>query len=159
MILDAIVQQVHTNSLLVREMDSNNEYLVNVSNARRFSRGDCVRITHTGQMTLSIPPQIIATSVQPIRCNPVRPPSPPRPPFPSRPPSPPPSRPSEMTAIILQRQRNGLLVRDIGNNRQIFVQTPHSDHFCRGQRIVVAYDTMRMNNPPEVNAIDIRTIC
>lgn len=151
MILNTIVQQVNMNSLLVREIGSNNEYQVNVFNARRFSRGDCVRIIHTGQMTLSIPPQISAISVQRIECDPVRPPVPSRPPVSSR--------PSEMTAIILQRRRHELLVRDVFNNRQIVVRTINADHFCEGQRIVVTYDTMRMNNPPEVDAISIRAIC
>lgn len=152
MILDAIVQQVNVNSLLVREMNSNNEVLVNnVSGTQRFSRGDCVRINHTGQMTLSIPPQVNAISVQHIMCDPVRPS------FPSRPPIP--SRPSEMTAIVLERRRNELLVRDISNNRQVIVRTPHVNHFCSGQRIIITHDSIRISNPPEVDAIDIRTIC
>lgn len=145
MILDAIVHQVNWNNLLVREVGTNQEILVNFQNSRRFSRGDCVRIVHTGQMTMSIPPQISAISIQTTNC---------------RPPMPPPSLgPSEMTVTILQTRRNELLVRDIRNNRQMIVRTPYVHHFCRGQRIIVAYDTIRMNNPPEVNAIDIRPIC
>lgn len=149
--LDAIVQQVNMNSLLVREIDTNNEYIVNVSNTRGFARGNCVRINHTGQMTLSIPPQITAISIRRILCNPVRPSFPPRPSSSSR--------PSEMTAITLQKRRNELLVRDIDNNRQVIVRTPHADHFCIRQRIVITYDSIRMNNPPEVEAISIRSLC
>lgn len=145
MVLDAIVHQVNWNSLLVREVGSNQEILVNFPNSRRFSRGDCVRIVHTGQMTMSIPPQVSAISVQVINCRPsINPPS---------------SRPSEMTVNILQTRRNELLVRDIRSNRQMIVRTPYVHHFCRGQRIIVTYDTIRMNNPPDVDAIDIRLIC
>lgn len=145
MILEGVVQQVNPNSLLVREISTNNEILVNAANTRRFSRGDCVRVVHSGQMTFSIPPQIIAGSIQQIRCNQ----------FDHRPPG----APSEMTALILQRRQGELLVRDIRNARQIIVVTPHSNHFCRGQRIIVTYDTIRMTNPPRVDARNIRTIC
>lgn len=146
MILDAIVQEVNWRSLLVREIGSRNEILVNnVFNAQNFSRGNCVRIHYTGQMTLSIPPQISAISVENIECDPERPSSP--------------SRPSEMTAIVLQRRRNELLTRNLSNNHEIIVRTPHADHFCIGQRLIVTYDSILMNNPPEVEAISIRSIC
>lgn len=147
MFLNAMILEINPGRMLVRDLSNNNEVLVHYRNAGRFSRGDCVRITHTGAMTFSIPPQITAISIQRTQgC--VRPPDPPSQ-----------SRPSEMRATIIQRQRGGLLVRNMRDNRQMFVRTPFSHHFCPRQRIIVTYNTIIMNNPPEVTAIDISQIC
>lgn len=143
MYMNATVLRVNTGNLLVRDLKNHQEVLVHYRNTRGFSPGNHIRIEFNGQMTPSIPPQITAISIQVIRD-----------------PAPPPqSRPSEVRAIVLQRRRTSLLVRDMGNNRQLVVNTPHSHHFCIGQRIVVKHDRIIMNNPPEINAIDITTMC
>lgn len=141
--MTATVLRVNAGSLLVKD-SIHQEVLVHFRNARRFSQGDHIRITFNGQMTRSIPPQITATSIQRIH-NPA--------------PRPPQSTPTKIRAVILQKRRGSLLVRNISNNRQLLVHSPHSRHYCTGQRIAVQYDAMIMNNPPEVNAIDIEPIC
>lgn len=141
MIMTATVIRVHAGSLLVRDSCNGMEVRVLFRNAGRFSPGDFVRITHSGRMTHSIPPQITALSVQRVQAPPHH------------------SRPSETRAVILQRRRNSLLVRDLGNNRQLLVHFRDAHHFCTGQRIVIRHDAIRLNNPPEVDAIDITPIC
>jgi len=143
MFMNAIVLQVNSGNLLVRDFENNQEVLVHFRDTRGFRPGDHIRIEFNGQMTKSIPPQITATSI--LRMQHPAPPSP--------------SRPTETRATIIQRRGNSLLVREMNNNRQLAVRTPHAHHFCVGQRIVVKYDTIIMNNPPEVNAIDITAIC
>lgn len=144
MIMTATALRVDDRSLLVMDNRNNQEVLVHFRNARMFSPGDRISITFNGQMTHSIPPQITATSIRLIQ---------------SAQPPPSQSRPSEMNATVIQRRNNSLLVRDMSNNRQILVHSPHSSHFCVGQRIVIQYDTIVMNNPPEVTAIDINPVC
>jgi len=143
MFVYAAVLRVNSGNLLVRDFENNQEVLVHFRNARNFRPGDHIRIEFNGQMTHSIPPQITAISIQRI----------PHPVPPSQ------SRPTETRATVLQRRNNSLLVRDMSNNRQLAVNTPHAHHFCVGQRIIVKYDSIIMNNPPEINAIDITTVC
>jgi len=143
MIITATVIRVNSGSLLVRDVSNGMEILVFFRDTRRFSPGNLVRITYNGQMTHSIPPQITATSIQRIQGST----------------QPPQSTPSETRATVLQRRRNALLVRDMSNNRQLLVHFSNAHHFCVGQRITIRHDTIRMNNPPEVNAIDIAPIC
>lgn len=146
MIMNAIVLRVDSGSLLVRDLEINQEVLVFFRDARRFSPGNRIRITFSGAITRSIPPQITATSIEriPGQTNPPRPPGP---------------APSETRATVLQRRRGSLLVRNMNNNQQLLVHTPHAHHFCARQRIIVRHDTILMNNPPEVHAIDITAIC
>lgn len=141
MTMDAIVLQVNPGSLLVRDLSNNNEVLVNFRDSRRFSVGDNVRITYTGAMTFSIPPQITATSITRI---------------PARPPQ---TVLSEMRGVVLMRRRNQLVVRDTSNNRQVIVNTQNANFFCVGQRILVRYDTMFIDNIPVINAIEIMPVC
>lgn len=142
MIMNATVIQAEPRSLLVWDSDTGNEVRVHFRNSNRFSPGEHVRIEFNGVMTHSIPPQITATSIQRISD-----PTPPKP------------NPSEMRAVILQRRRDSLLVRNLSNNRQTLVIYRHAHHFCPGQRITVHYDVMRMSNPVEVDATDIIPIC
>lgn len=93
MTMTATVLRVNPGSLLVRNEANGEEVLVNTRSANRFSPGDRVRITHRGQMTFSIPPQITATSIQRLGGAPAPPPRP----------TPPQSALSEMRAIVLQR--------------------------------------------------------
>lgn len=146
MVMTATVIQVDSGSLLVTDSSNGQEVRVIFRNARRFSPGDSVRITYNGAMTLSIPPQIAATSIQRI-------PSFAGPTPPSQ------TTPAETRAIILQRRQNALLVREINTNRQLLVIFAQAHHFCVGQRITVQYDTIVMSNPPEITATDITPIC
>lgn len=145
--INAIIIRINANNILVRDLDTNQEILVHYCNSRQFRLGERIRIEFTGQMTLSLPPQISAISIQRIGQ-----PAPP-------PPPPCQSRPTETRATIQQVRRNSLLVRDMSNNRQLVVNTPHANHFCRNQRIIVTHDSIIMNNPPEINAIAITALC
>jgi len=145
MTMYATVISTSPGSLLVRDFETNMEVRVFYRQANRFRTGDRIRITFSGAMTHSIPPQITATSIQRIQSFPRPEPRPPEMP--------------EIRAVVLQRNRNSLLVRDTRDNRQIRVNTPHAHHFCVGQRIVVRYDVITMGNPPQVNAADINPIC
>lgn len=145
MVMIATVIQIESRGLLVRDSATGNEVRVFVNNPRRFSRGDRVRITYSGAMTHSIPPQITALAIQRMQDPAPHPPSH--------------SSPSEMRAIVLQRRSNALLVRDMRNNRQALVNYRYAHHFCNGQRITVHYDMIRMNNPVEISARDITPIC
>jgi len=137
MILNAIVLEVHDNRLLVRNLSTNEEIMVNFRNARRFSPGDFVRITFNGQMTRSIPPQIAAISIQILR-HPIVP-------------SPPAL--SELRAVILQIRRGELLVREINTNRRFLIDYPRAMSFRVGQRIIVQYETIFLNEPPNPSRI------
>lgn len=148
MIMNATVIRVRPRNLLVRDISNNQEVQVNYSRPNRFSAGDNIRITYDGRMTFSIPPQISARSIQLTH---QRPPDPPRPPLPPM--------PSETRAVVTRRGLGFLLVRDLRNNRQMRVNFAHAHHFCIGQRIVVRHDAIIMNNPPEINAIDITPLC
>lgn len=143
MFMNATVIRVNSGNLLVKDLENNQEVLVHYQNTRGLCPGDRIRIEFNGQMTRSIPPQITAISIQRIQ----------HPTPPSQ------SVPTETRATILQRRNNSLLVRDMSNNRQLVVNTRHAHHFCIGQRITVKYDIIIMNNPPEINAIEITAIC
>jgi len=147
MIMIATVLQVDSRSLLVRDSATGDEVLVLFSGANRFSVGDRVRISYSGEMTFSIPPQITAISIQRIQ-GAVPPPAP----------QPQPS-PTEMRAVVLQRSRTSLLVRDNQSGRQVRVNYPYAFHFCVRQQIVVSYDTITLSNPPLVNATNITPVC
>jgi len=140
--MNATVIRSNQGNLLVSDSSNGMEVLVLTRDARRFSPGDVVRITYNGQMTHSIPPQISATSIQRISSAP-----------------PHQSTPAETRAQILQRRHNSLLVRDIRNGRQLLVHFDNAQHFCPGQRVIIRHDTIIMNNPPEINAIDIIPLC
>lgn len=146
MVMIATVIRTEPRNLLVRDSETGNEVLVHFSGSNRLSPGDRVRIVYSGAMTHSIPPQITAISVQRIQ----RPPAPP---------APQPPGPTEMRAVVLQRSRTSLLVRDTRDNRQVRVNYPYAHHFCVGQQIVVRYESITLSNPPQVAAIDISPVC
>jgi len=142
MTIDATVHKTYNDRLLVRDLSNNQEILVHFRNANRFSVGDFIRITFNGQMTRSIPPQITATSIQRIQ----------------RPTLPPHSTSSELKATIIQVRRSSLLVREIGTNRQFIIDYRCTCRFRIGQRILIRYETMFFNLPPNpstIIAIDI----
>lgn len=66
MTLLATVLSVQPDSLLVWDHASRQRIRVNTRHARRFRRGDLVRIWYNGIMTFSIPPQISATRIVPV---------------------------------------------------------------------------------------------
>lgn len=142
MTITATVLRVERRGLLVRNNANGQEIFVNFNNASAFSAGDVVRITSTGTMTFSIPPQITATSV--VRVPQAAPPQ---------------SQTEIRRAQILRITRNALTVRDPSNNRQVIVRYPYAHHFCVGQRVNITYDTIVLNNPPEVTATDVFPIC
>lgn len=140
MIMIATVLQVDSGSLLVRDMETGDEILVIYRNANRFNIGDTIRIFYNGQMTLSIPPQIAAISIQRIQEEPQ-------------------TKAAEMSAVVLRGSRRSLLVRDTQNDAQVRVNYTFAYHFCVGQQIVIRYETIRLSNPAEVEAIDIMPVC
>lgn len=146
MTLDATILQINPRSMLVRDFATRDEILVNYQNASRFRTGENVRITYFGRMTFSIPPQITASSIRRL---------------PNQGTSAPPAQsvPAQMTAVVIQRSQNSLLVRNTQNNQQMRVNYAFANHFCVGQRIVVRYDTIQLSNPPLVNAVDITPVC
>lgn len=62
-IMLAIVLEVRRGSLLVRDLATGQNVVVNTNNARRFQRGDRIGIWYNGIMTNSLPPQISATRI------------------------------------------------------------------------------------------------
>lgn len=137
MTIDATVLEVYDDRLLVIDLNNNQEVIVNFQGARRFSPGDLIRIIFNGQMTSSIPPQITATSIQTIR----------------RPIMPPPATSTELRAVVLQRKNNSLLVRELNTNNQFIVDYQCALCFRRGQRVIVQYETIFLNEPPNLSRI------
>lgn len=135
MIMIATVLRTEAGSLLVRDLRTGEEVRVITSNAWRFRRGDRIRITYSGAMTRSIPPQITATSIRRIQ-------------IPSR------LTPREIIAVILQRRGNSLVVRD-ANNNEIIVHYPQAHRFRTGEQIRIRHDRESMVSPREVNATEI----
>lgn len=73
MLMQAIVIEVQWGRLLVLDLNTRQNVLVNTSDARWFSPGDMVRIWYNGAMTNSIPPQISALSITAVPQNPLPP--------------------------------------------------------------------------------------
>lgn len=61
--MQALVTAVERNRLLVLDFSTRRRVIVNTPSARRFHRGDIVRIRYNGVMTASIPPQIYAQNI------------------------------------------------------------------------------------------------
>lgn len=139
MILNATVLETGRNNLLVRDAATGEEILVHTPNAQFFGPGDHVRIVFDGRMTLSIPPQITATSIQRTGGAP--------------------SGASEMRAVILQKGNGFLIVRNLQDNTQYRVNYNMAHHFCVRQRVNIRYDTLTLTSPPTINAVDITPIC
>ena len=58
--MQALVIGVERNRLFVLDFSTRRRLIVNTPSARRFHRGDIVRIRYNGVMTASIPPQILS---------------------------------------------------------------------------------------------------
>ena len=67
--LIAVVQEVRSGQLLVCDCCSQQSILVRTDQACCFSRGDRVQIEYSGVMTMSLPPQICATSISRSCCS------------------------------------------------------------------------------------------
>ncbi len=68
MFMQAVVIEVQRNRLLVLDLETRQNVLVNTPIARQFRPGDFINIWYNGAMTRSIPPQITAlriTAAQP----------------------------------------------------------------------------------------------
>ena len=133
-------------SMLVRDSSNGEEVLVIYPNADDFVTGDQVMIEYNGAMTLSIPPQISASSVQ--RVQGITPPEE--------------TQPEELPVIrgiVLQRSLDSLLVWDMENRREVIVNYTFSNHFCIRQQVVVEYDSITLGNPIRVNAANIMPVC
>lgn len=63
MVMIATIIFVQRGSLLVFDFANRQQVQVNTRDASRFRPGDLVRIRYNGAMTMSIPPQISATSI------------------------------------------------------------------------------------------------
>ena len=63
MIMTATVLSMRRGSLLVFDFSNRQQVQVNTNDTFRFCLGDLVRIRYNGAMTMSIPPQISATSI------------------------------------------------------------------------------------------------
>ena len=66
MVMIATVLSAQHGSLLVFDFANRQQVRVNTNDAFRFRPGDLVRIRYNGAMTMSIPPQISATSIAQI---------------------------------------------------------------------------------------------
>lgn len=144
MVMIATVLRTDARGLLVMDMETGEEVFVNFGNASSFSPGDLVRITYTGTMTPSIPPQISATSV--VLLNSIAQPQP--------------TYSEIRRATILQVGRGVLIVRDPGhNNRRVTVNYPYAHHFCVGQRVNIQFETAFLNGGLTVNATEVSPTC
>ncbi|PWM38415.1 MAG: hypothetical protein DBX52_07240 [Clostridiales bacterium] len=68
MIMRAIVINVQRDRLLVLDLRNRQRVAVLTPDARRFRRGELVRIRYNGVMTKSIPPQISAIRIERLSC-------------------------------------------------------------------------------------------
>lgn len=143
MIMKATVVQVNPGNLFVNDSETGDDVMVHFQTAGQFSVGDNIKITYNGKITRSIPPQISAITIQRLRPN-VNAAG---------------SIPSETRAVIIQKNQSSLLVRKTQDNGQLLVNYPYANHFCVGQQITIRYDTILMNDPPEVKALEITPVC
>lgn len=149
-VMTATVISIDSRGLLVRDASNGQEVFVNFNNPGAFSPGDMIRISFNGIMTQSIPPQISASSI--VRINPLPQPQP----------SPQPSFNEIRRALIVQVRRNMLVVRDPSNNNRITnVNYSYAYHFCVGQRVNIAFDTVLLgeSNQLTINATEVVPVC
>ena len=68
-VLNAVILKVWDCQLLVCDCCTGQAVLVHTDQACCFSRGDRVQIEYSGVMTMSLPPQICATSISRSCCS------------------------------------------------------------------------------------------
>lgn len=148
MFMTATVISIDPRGLLVRDSATGQEVFVNFGNPSAFSPGDVIRISFSGMMTQSIPPQISAASITRVTAIP--------------PSQPTPSYSEIRRAVVLQVRNNALIIRDPGrNNQQATVNYSFAYHFCVGQRVNIRYETVFLGNQGQltINATDVIPTC
>ncbi|MCL2637021.1 MAG: YobA family protein [Oscillospiraceae bacterium] len=161
------VLSIGPRTLTVRNEESGEAIIVNFNNPRAFNVGDRVRVTYTGIMTMSEPPQITATNIQLApAAPPFRPPhggfQPPPPggfqPQPPRPPAFTPI-PREIRAQVIRRENNFLIVRNTANNQILRADTRDARFFCVGRFVTIRFNSILPGLPPRMDVIDVLPIC
>ena len=67
--MNAVIVEIHDKRLLVRDEQTNQDYVVNLKRNRRFDVGDKLVIHYGEAMTLSLPPHISAVRIRQIQDN------------------------------------------------------------------------------------------
>jgi hypothetical protein len=146
-------------TLTVRNEETGEAVVVNFNNPRAFNVGDRVRVTYTGIMTLSEPPQITATNIQRV---PVPQPPHHRPPggpvFHPQPPVFTPI-PREIRAQIMRRENNFLIVRNVANNQILRADTRDARFFCVGRFVTITFHSIFPGIPPRMDVIEVLPVC
>lgn len=62
--MNAVILEIQDKMLLVRDVQTNQEYIVNLRRNRKFCVGDEVVIIYGETMTLSLPPHISAVRIR-----------------------------------------------------------------------------------------------
>ncbi|MCL2077879.1 MAG: YobA family protein [Oscillospiraceae bacterium] len=140
MIMNATIIDISPQVLTVRNQANHEEVIVRYRNTRRFVVGDRIRITYSGIMTMSFPPQITANNIQLIA-------------------SPPIIAPREMRAQVLRRESNFLIVRNNLNGQILRVDSGDARFFCPGRQVVIRHTGVIPGIPPRVNALELTPIC
>jgi len=178
------VLSIGPRTLTVRNEESGEAIVVNFNNPRAFNVGDRVRVTYTGIMTMSEPPQITATNIQLVQPPVHRPPPgggpghrpppfplPPPPgggpghrppPFPLPPPPAPPiftPIPREIRAQVIRRENNFLIVRNVANNQILRADTRDARFFCVGRFVTIRFNSIFPGLPPRMDVIDVLPVC
>ena len=161
------VLSIGPRTLTVRNEESGEAIVVNFNNPRAFNVGDRVRVTYTGIMTMSEPPQITATNIQLVQPPVHRPPPgggpghrPP--PFPLPPPPAPPiftPIPREIRAQVIRRENNFLIVRNVANNQILRADTRDARFFCVGRFVTIRFNSIFPGLPPRMDVIDVLPVC
>jgi hypothetical protein len=150
-------------TLTVRNEESGEAVVVNFNNPRAFNVGDRVRVTYTGIMTMSEPPQITATNIQRAPAQPPhRPPGDvfhPQPPvFQPQPPVFTPI-PREIRAQVIRREHNFLIVRNVSNNQILRADTRDARFFCPGRFVTIRFNSIFPGIPPRMDVIEVLPVC
>jgi hypothetical protein len=147
------VLSIGPRTLTVRDEESGEAIVVNFNNPRAFNVGDRVRVTYTGVMTASEPPQITATNIQHAPAGPQF-----RPPFHPSPPVFTPI-PREIRAQIIRRENNFLIVRNTANNQILRADTRDARFFCPGRFVTIRFNSISPGLPPRMDVIEVLPVC
>ena len=142
MTMNAVILDITPGVLTVRNLANNETVIVNYRNTRRFNIGDRIRITYSGIATMSIPPQITASSIQLTQSPPIVPP-----------------REREMRALVLRREHNFLIVRNNAGGRILRVDTRDARFFCPGRQVIIRHGGISPGLPPRVFATEVLPVC
>ncbi len=67
--MNAVILEIYDKRLLVRDEQTNQDYIVNLKRNRKFNVGDTLVIHYGEAMTLSLPPHISAVRIRKIQNN------------------------------------------------------------------------------------------